>query len=81
MSYIAHITKVETGVTVSVPFDDDYNYSLWAYGNYSCDCNRELFFLRASGGDPDISDVQCSDGRFTVEIDAPDGHHIIDDIR
>ena len=40
----------------------------WMYeeGNYSCDCNRELFFERARGNDPDLDDVRCSDGRFTV---------------
>lgn len=42
---------------------DDY---IWTEGNYSCDCNRALFFERAIGnGDPD---VPCSSGVYSLRI-------------
>jgi len=42
---------------------------IWQYGNYSCDCNRSLFFKRAK--DKDAEDdffVECSDGMFSVNL-------------
>lgn len=30
-------------------------------GNYSCDCNRRLFVLRAKGEDPDVMSSECGD--------------------
>lgn len=39
---------------------------IWAEGNYSCDCNRRLFFERAAGNDPDPRSGACTDGRFVV---------------
>lgn len=59
---------------------------MWAEGNYSCDCNRHLFFCRA-GGEPD-ADPNCGESRFFVtpiergtdrviyqdDIDAPEGY-------
>lgn len=36
-------------------------------GNYSCDCNRELFFKRAGGEDPDVGSVECGERRYRVE--------------
>jgi hypothetical protein len=36
----------------------------WTDGNYSCDCNRSMFFAQAAGEDPD--DDGCGDERFTA---------------
>lgn len=34
----------------------------WTDGNYGCDCNRTLFFARASGEDePDMDSLECGD--------------------
>lgn len=44
--------------------DGDSAY-LWADGNYSCDCNRALFFARAAGED-DPEDTPCGESLFTV---------------
>jgi len=43
--------------------DDCISVYIWEFGNYSCDCNRQLFF--------DGTDAPCSDGRFSVNIISP----------
>ena len=69
---IAFIRKEETGeireskqnIQIESGIHDPYN--LWFDGNYSCDCNRELFF---EGGKMDDRDLKCGDGvRFSVNI-------------
>ena len=55
-------------------FDDDPasgNEFCWSEGNFSCDCNRELFFERANGNEPD--ETECGDDRFRVLIKTMDG--------
>ena len=49
------------------PGDEGYDF-LWSEGNYSCDCNRHLFFERASGnlGENEFSGDTCSDGKYVV---------------
>jgi hypothetical protein len=37
------------------------NKFMWEDGNYSCDCNRALFFL-----DEDYDDLKCGDCRFEI---------------
>lgn len=39
----------------------------WEEGNYSCDCNRILFFARALGF-PDIFDAPCGDEKYKVRL-------------
>jgi hypothetical protein len=34
---------------------------MWAEGNYSCDCNREIFFLKEHG-----LNVTCGSHRFII---------------
>lgn len=43
------------------------NCFMWEEGNYSCDCNRKLFFARAAGESEDW-DSECSDGQYSVRI-------------
>ncbi len=43
----------------------------WEENNYSCDCNRCLFFKYAN--DEDVSDdefdsIECSEGKFSVNL-------------
>ena len=40
---------------------------MWTEGNYSCDCNRLLFFVR-SGGEPEPTRevIVCGEGAFTL---------------
>jgi len=75
MKIDVYIKNNETG-EVRV-YHDDFNWQdyeggtalsriLYQYGegNYSCDCNRELFFARSVGEEGD--DVSCSETRFTI---------------
>lgn len=42
---------------------------IWNEGNYSCDCNRRLFFKRAKGEETKEDwDVPCSDGKYSVNL-------------
>lgn len=43
--------------------------SIWEEGNFSCDCNRELFFDEA-GGDENESNEEptCGNTRYSVNI-------------
>jgi len=38
----------------------------WEENNYSCDCNRHLFFKRAK--EDEDWDVECSDGKYSVNL-------------
>jgi hypothetical protein len=55
----------------------------WTEGNYSCDCNRRLFFERAGGGDPDLDETRCGDRAYTViKVIFPDGtERAIDEVK
>lgn len=81
MKYEAHITKAETGETrISHKQLDDPTYEngseypdgflyIWEEGNYCCDCNRELFWLRAGKShEKHEAHVKCSNGRFKVRL-------------
>lgn len=37
---------------------------MWEYGNYSCDCNRNIFFHNFK----DDEDIDCSDEIYKVNI-------------
>ena len=39
----------------------------WSEGDYSCDCNRRIFFARAAAEDEDW-EQGCSDGQFGVRL-------------
>ena len=41
----------------------------WEENNYSCDCNRRLFFYRAKNEEKDeYWNVGCTDGKFSVNL-------------
>lgn len=83
MSYTATIRDRRTGESAEARFAGlqwgEGSWYWWALGNYSCDCNREIEFLRAKGLDPDPDSAECHhddfpDGRFeVVRIAAEDG--------
>ncbi len=76
----ARIRHVATGETVGHPthvevapgtvLDEWSDTFIWSDGNYSCDCNRSIFFAQSGGAD---HDDQCGDERFRVNLVAPDG--------
>jgi len=39
----------------------------WKENNFSCDCNRRIFFNSANGEDTK-SDIDCSNGQFSVNL-------------
>lgn len=73
--YIAHIKNNETGEVRKDINDgqfDDSSFYLWSEGNWSCDCNRALFFARAKG-EEDPEGLECTEGKFSVIIELEDG--------
>lgn len=83
MPYIVAIRNNETkevrqyAVEFDWETDDGDDYYLWTDGNYSCDCNRLLFFERAAGNDPDLEEGKCGDGKYSVlYADLPSGERV-----
>ncbi len=75
--YIVLLKNNETGEERKIHHDEDWddgsNY-LWTEGNYSCDCNRHLFFERSIGRRPDKEEMVCGDIKYTaVYAELPDG--------
>lgn len=70
---LVHIRKNETGeiriYNDKIYFDDINlpNVYLWEYGNYSCDCNRRLFFARVNDEEEDW-ESGCGDTEYSVNI-------------
>lgn len=79
---IAHIRNNATGEVRLDPhnihfYDDgEPGTYIWEEGNFSCDCNRELFFARAGDEDDDL-DGPCGDQeRFSVNLENALTHEI-----
>ena len=72
MSYVVDITDTTTGETrewdSGLEWVEHSDY-LWEEGNFSCDCNRSLFFGRAIDTPEDeIEEAPCGGLRYTVSI-------------
>lgn len=66
------IRNNETGESVVYEHDGCFEDGvfrkfIWEEGNYSCDCNRALFFFRAKNMD-DPEDRQCGEELYSVKI-------------
>ena len=77
-----HIRREADGLVRVYNYDydggwEDYFDYMWFHGgNYSCDCNRYLFFQRAAGED-DSGDNPCGETAYSiVKIVLPDGREI-----
>lgn len=96
MPYTVHIRNNETGEVRHYRSDDVLTYAypesrepdqlwIWKEGNYSCDCNRALYFCRAA--DEAEIDVPCDvDGKpraySVTHVTLDDGREIsIDEAR
>lgn len=73
---VAHIRKNETGEvrrheTIEIINDGEKHPRVfnWEENNFSCDCNREIFFERSAGNE--IETEACSSGRFSVNMENP----------
>lgn len=66
--HLRHVPTGETRVyrTEEPEWEDGWSDFIWDEGNYSCDCNRWLFWERAAGRSP-ATDVPCSDGVYRVD--------------
>lgn len=76
----AHIKCKATGEVRIHLFEDGFDSDglldslhLWTDGNYGCDCNRELFFLRAGNEEDTATDIRCGEERYAVNLIDPDG--------
>ena len=80
--YDAVIVNNETGEArtyrMNVDWDDSNDSGhiyWWTEGNFGCDCNRALEFMRA--GDEEECDESCGESRFSVpHVVLPDGRII-----
>lgn len=81
MNLQVDIRENATGRTVTDTWPDwMFNKFWWEEGNACCDCNRELFFVRAMGLD-DPEETECGDGRYSVRLsDADTGEVLYDEI-
>lgn len=67
------------GHTIVDAYGETPSDFMWADGNYSCDCNRRLFFRRA-GGEDDEDGIVCGDGAYSVQVFNPvDGRVFYDE--
>lgn len=73
------IRRNEDGLIASSIWPDfEFHAFWWQEGNASCDCNRELFFIRAMEGDEDF-DSQCGDTRYSVRVSNSDTGEVLYD--
>jgi hypothetical protein len=59
--------------------DDGWYDFIWTEGNYSCDCNRSLFFARGRLEDDPKSPPCGSDRYFVKIVDEGDGTVLLDE--
>lgn len=52
------------------PYDDYPNDFMWSEGNYSCDCNRHIFFNNKKYGEEDW-DCPCGEELYSVNLKNP----------
>lgn len=88
VSIHVNICKQSDGVTrvykTDGLLDDDGEHLhtyIWEEGNYSCDCNRYLFYQRAHGEEERDEDCTCGDGGYVVWIVNPATGDIVYDER
>jgi hypothetical protein len=74
-----NLTGIECWYETEVPWGEGSHF-LWTEGNYSCDCNRHIFFEAVAGLDTD--DCPCGEARYTaVCAELTNGERIVLDER
>lgn len=74
-SYIVEIVNNETRERIqmeSVYPDEETFLFMWQEGNYSCDCNRGLFFDRANGKEKEFNEYTCGESKYSAYSISPD---------
>jgi hypothetical protein len=65
-------TDEEQWVDSTYRENDDGIWYQWQEGNYSCDCNRKIFFEKAKGTSSWDYDTPCGDGRYRIVATRPE---------
>jgi len=74
------LRNVDGVITSQVWPDFSFDKFWWEFGNASCDCNRETWFLDAQGV-CSIDQPECGDTRYAVRCsDADTGEVLYDEI-
>lgn len=81
MSYQVLIRNNATGEDRLYAYEHDWHDSsdfLWTDGNYSCDCNRSLFFGYAAGlKRGEIEQADCGESAFAIPyVILPNGERV-----
>jgi hypothetical protein len=77
MDLLVEIRRNADGVVATDMWPDwAYHEYWWTCGNASCDCNRELFFARATHN-PDPDETECGETRFSVRLSDADTDEIL----
>ncbi len=76
---VAHIKCVLTGEIAKYEnkgiWDEEnqmpHTY-IWEEGNFSCDCNRKMFFLSGlNRSEPSDEEIPCGGGKYLVNLENP----------
>lgn len=84
MSWVLVLKDLKTGETQDIDlggaWTDPVTEYCWTEGNFACDCNRHLFFMRAQGIEPpEDEDRPCGDDQYIiVEVRGPNGERLTD---
>lgn len=83
MGFTVHLRRNSDGLVRQIRRDgnwtgEDGHEFLWTEGNYSCDCNRHLFFARAAGDEPAWDDLECGQSAYTIVKVTNDAGETID---
>ena len=65
------LTRVSDGLVREITQDCDSEEGMeymGMEGNYSCDCNRHLFFEREGGREPPDDEPGCGEGMYKVVV-------------
>lgn len=69
MMYVITIRNNKTNqirsINVELDWDENSEF-LWTEGNYSCDCNRHLFFIREVENNPTNNRITCGETEYSV---------------
>jgi hypothetical protein len=67
------IREYETEEFIGTRDKEPITYN-WEEGNYSCDCNRKLFFERAKDKEAKFDmNSGCTDGKYSVSLRVKEG--------
>ena len=65
--------EIRTLSTTAILDNETYEPHLfiWEEGNYSCDCNRKIFWGRAIEHEYEDEETPCGDGKYSINLVNP----------